>query len=89
MIPQRFAPVLFSLLLSGLMSFVVSGISTFHATGPGPAFWRLWSGAWLTAWLTAWLIAFPTVLLAAPLARRAVEFLLVKQQEASAPRSPR
>jgi hypothetical protein len=28
MIPERFAPVLFGFILSGLMSFVVSGIST-------------------------------------------------------------
>lgn len=81
MIPKRFAPMLFGLILSGLMSFVVSGISTARAVGLGPGFIALWFGAWLTAWL----FAFPIVLLAAPLARRAVRCLV---QESSAGASP-
>jgi len=67
--PKKFAPVLFGLILSGLMSLLVSGISTLRAVGLPPGFVPLW----LTAWLTAWAIAFPAVLLIAPLARRAVE----------------
>jgi len=69
MIPRKFAPVLFGLVLSGLMSLLVSGIATFRATGLVPEFAGLWTGAWLTAWL----FAFPVVLLAAPLARGLVE----------------
>lgn len=68
MIPQRYAPLLFGLILSGLMSLLVSGISMFRATGLVPGFVGLWTGAWLTAWL----FAFPVVLLVAPLARAAV-----------------
>lgn len=49
MIPARFAPALFGLILSGLMSFVVSGISTARAYGPGTDFLTLWMGAWLMA----------------------------------------
>lgn len=71
MIPKKFAPMLFGLILSGLMSLLVSGIATFRATGPVPHFASLWAGAWLTAWL----FAFPIVLLVAPLARKAVERL--------------
>ena len=66
MIPQRFAPVLFGFILSGLMSLLVSGISTLHARGWSAGFVGVWAGAWLTAWA----FAFPAVLVAAPLARR-------------------
>jgi uncharacterized membrane protein len=75
MIPARFAPVLFGLILSGLMSFVVSGIATLRAAGPIPDFASVWAGAWLMAWL----FAFPIVLVAAPLARRAVTHLTQRQ----------
>lgn len=69
MIPRKFAPVLFGFILSGLMSLLVSGISTWRAVGVVPEFGSLWAGAWLTAWL----FAFPIVLVVAPLARRIVE----------------
>ena len=72
MFPRRFAPILFGLLLSGLMSLLVAGISTFRAVGLEPRFVALWTSAWLTAWL----VAFPVVLVVAPLARRAVERLV-------------
>lgn len=49
MIAKRYAPVLFGLILSGLMSFLVSGIATFRAAGSVPGFADLWVGAWLTA----------------------------------------
>ncbi len=69
MIAKKYAPFLFGFLLSGLMSLLVSGISTYRLAGPAPGFVALW----LSAWLTAWLVAFPAVLLAAPLARKVVE----------------
>lgn len=68
MLPRKFAPVLFGFLLSGLMSLLVSGISTWHAIGIGASF----MSGWIHAWLMAWPMAFPVVLVAAPLARRAV-----------------
>ena len=71
MIPQKYAPMLFGLILSGLMSFLVSGISTFRALGLVPGFAHIWADAWLTAWL----FAFPVVLLVAPVARTAVSRL--------------
>lgn len=75
MIPRKFEPALFALVLSGLMSFVVAGISTWRAAGLVPHFMSLWVGGWLTAWL----FAFPIVMLAAPLARRVVQQLLRRQ----------
>jgi len=68
MIPARFAPVLFGLILSGLMSLIVSGIATFRAVGIADDM----VGLWLSAWLASWAVAFPCVLLVAPLTRRLV-----------------
>ena len=72
MVPPKFAPALFGLILSGLMSLLVAGISTWRAVGLGDGF----AGVWLGAWLTAWFVAFPVVLVVAPLARRAVALLV-------------
>jgi hypothetical protein len=72
MFPKKFAPALFGLILSGLMSLLVAGISTYRAIGLGDSFADLW----VSAWLTAWLVAFPVVLIVAPLARRAVTLLV-------------
>jgi hypothetical protein len=72
MFPKKFAPALFGLILSGLMSLLVAGISTYRAIGLGDSF----AGLWVSAWLTAWLVAFPVVLVVAPLARRAVTLLV-------------
>lgn len=74
MISKKYGPQLFSLILSGLMSLLVSGISTFRAIGLVTNFSNLWSRAWLTAWL----FAFPAVLLVTPLARKAVQLLTAK-----------
>ncbi|WP_264211587.1 DUF2798 domain-containing protein [Leisingera thetidis] len=71
MLPARFAPVLFALLLSGMMSCIVSGLSTLRVTG---------SGTFLSGWMAAWgfsrPVAFPAVLVAAPLVRRLVARLV-------------
>jgi hypothetical protein len=72
MLPKNFAPALFGLILSGLMSLLVSGISTYRAVGLGEGY----AGLWISAWLTAWLVAFPVVLVVAPLARRTVALLV-------------
>lgn len=74
MIPRKYGPQLFSLILSGLMSLLVSGISTFRAIGLVTNFSNLWSSAWLSAWL----FAFPAVLLVTPLAQKAVQLLTAK-----------
>lgn len=72
MLPRQMAPALFGLILSGLMSLLVSGISTYRAVGFGESY----AGVWVNAWLTAWLVAFPMVLVVAPLARRTVALLV-------------
>jgi hypothetical protein len=68
MIPARFAPILFGFILSGLMSCIVSGLSTFRTLGFAPHFLGLWAGNWAASWA----LAFPTVLVVAPIARRLV-----------------
>jgi hypothetical protein len=59
------------LVLSLLMTFVVSAISTLRALGPGPEF----VAAWLGSWLLSWIVAFPVLLLVPPVVRRAVSRL--------------
>lgn len=68
MIAARFAPILFGLILSGLMSLIVSGLSTFRTLGLVDGFFGLWMGNWAVSWA----IAFPTVLVVAPITRRIV-----------------
>ena len=68
MIHVRFEHVAFVFVLSDLMSFLVSGISTFRATGMVETF----PSHWLGAWLTSWLVAFPVALVVVPVARRIV-----------------
>ena len=70
-LPQRFGPMLFVLILSGLMSWLVAGVSTLRALGWTAGF----VNAWTLAWLSAWCVAFPVALIAVPLARRVVERL--------------
>lgn len=70
----RLIHITFGLLLSGMMSFIVSGIATLRALGftvaaaaPGEAV-----VTWLGAWAVSWSIAFPVVLVVAPLVRKIV-----------------
>ena len=72
MIPARYAPILFGLLLSGMMSSIVSGLSTFRALGMVDHFALMWLGDWAVSWATT----FPIVLVLAPLTRRIVARLV-------------
>lgn len=72
MIPARFAPVVFGFILSGLMSFIVSGIAITRTAGFAEGLFGLWAGAWITSWM----VAFPTVLVVAPITRRIVAKLI-------------
>jgi hypothetical protein len=67
-LPARYAAVAMPLVLSVLMTFVVSAISTLRSLGPTPAF----VATWPTAWAISWLVAFPTLLAVLPLVRRIV-----------------
>ncbi|MGP9820276.1 DUF2798 domain-containing protein [Salinarimonas sp. NSM] len=66
-LPARFAPILFALFLSGIMSLIVSGIATVRAVGFDDFVFK-----WTTGWLFAWAVAFPGVFTFAPIVRRIV-----------------
>ncbi|MEM9438313.1 MAG: DUF2798 domain-containing protein [Pseudomonadota bacterium] len=68
MIPARFAPVAFGFFLSSLMSFIVSGLSTFRSVGFTEGVFGIWMGNWAFSWG----LAFPVVLIVAPIAQRLV-----------------
>lgn len=67
-IPARFAPLLFSALLSAVMVCIVSAfvLTTSQGIHSGLA------AQWARSCLTTWPVAFPTVFVVAPLVRRAV-----------------
>lgn len=71
-LPSRYAPVVMPFILSVLMTFVVSAISTLKSLGPTPAFLATWP----TAWALSWLVAFPTLLVMLPLVRRIVALVV-------------
>lgn len=66
MIPAHFAPILFSFILSCLMSLVAWGVSTFRTAGFPESSLRFCFGAWLPSWLGA----FPVVLVVTRPSRR-------------------
>lgn len=66
MIPARFAHLTFSFFLSGMMSFLITGVATFRAIGLTADLPWLW----VTAWPLSWMISFPAVTFVAPIARR-------------------
>lgn len=71
-LPARYGALVTPLILSGLMTLIVSGISTLRVLGPTPAFLQ----SWPSAWGLSWLIAFPVLLLALPVARRLTGMLV-------------
>jgi hypothetical protein len=67
-IPTRYAPLLFSALLSAIMVSIVSAFvlvlnQGWHAGLPA---------AWVRSCMTTWPVAFPTVAMVAPVVRRLV-----------------
>lgn len=66
--PARFAPLLFSALLSAIMVVIVSAFVLSLSQGIHPGF----AAQWLRSCITTWPVAFPTVFVVAPLVRRAV-----------------
>ncbi|MGB0958372.1 MAG: DUF2798 domain-containing protein [Litorivicinus sp.] len=69
MFPQSFARYLNAVILSGLMSFLVSGFATAKALGGLPP--GIFS-AWMGAWLVAWPIASAVAIAAGPAVQRLV-----------------
>lgn len=74
-IPQRWAHVANALLLSALMSLIVSGIATLNALGWVDGMFA----AWMQSWGSSWVVAFPAILFVAPIVRRIVTALTVKE----------
>lgn len=71
-LPARYAALVMPLVLSVLMTFVVSAISTLKSLGPTPEFLATWP----VAWGLSWLVAYPTLLAVLPLVRRIVALLV-------------
>jgi hypothetical protein len=67
-VPAKYAPILFGFFLSGFMTVMVSGISTFRALGNSDGVLSLW----FSNWIASWGIAFPMVLIMAPIVHRLV-----------------
>ncbi len=67
-LPARFAPLLFSALLSAIMVCIVSAFVLVVSQGMHAGF----GSHWLRSCLTTWPVAFPTVAIVAPLVRRIV-----------------
>jgi hypothetical protein len=67
-LPSRFAPILFSLIVSLTMSCIVAGISTFSTISFSDGFFT----SWMVAWGKSWPIAFPILLTVVPMARKLV-----------------
>ena len=72
MFPARYAPILFSFILSILMSCLVSGISTLSAIGLDDTLLI----SWMTSWLKSWVLAFPALLVVAPMTKKLVGKLI-------------
>jgi hypothetical protein len=67
-IPARFAPIVFSALLSAVMVGIVSAFVLVTTQGVHPGL----VAQWARSCATTWPVAFPTVAVVAPLARRIV-----------------
>ena len=73
-LPRRLEPIAFGLLLSGMMSCIVSGLSTAIASGVDAGFLI----RWMAAWFPSWAVAFPAVLIVAPLVRRILKGIVIE-----------
>lgn len=67
-LPARYAAFVMPFVLSILMTFVVSAVSTARNLG----FTSDAVAMWPVAWGLSWLVAFPTLLLVLPIVRRIV-----------------
>jgi hypothetical protein len=68
----RYTAIVLPLLLSLLMTFVISGVSTLMSLGPTRAFVVTWPAAWALSWV----VAFPTLVVLLPLVRRIVALVV-------------
>lgn len=68
-IPKRYAPLVFAVLLTGVMTLLISGVATAINVGFPPDFLARWARAWLPNWA----IACPVLLLVRPFVQRVTE----------------
>jgi hypothetical protein len=71
-LPARYAAIVLPFVLSLLMTFVISGVSTLMSLGPTRAFVTTWPAAWALSWV----VAFPTLVVLLPLVRRLVALVV-------------
>jgi Protein of unknown function (DUF2798) len=67
-LPAKYNFIAMPFVLSVMMSFIISGVSTLRALGFADGLFMKWMGAWGISWL----VAFPTVLFVLPLVRKVV-----------------
>jgi Protein of unknown function (DUF2798) len=67
-LPARYNIIAMPFVLSVMMSFIISGVSTLRALGFVDGF----VAKWMVTWGLSWLVAFPTVLVLLPLVRKIV-----------------
>ena len=67
-VPARYAPILFSALLSAIMVCIVSAFVLATSQGVNADF----ASQWFRSCITTWPVAFPTVAVLAPWVRRMV-----------------
>jgi hypothetical protein len=73
-LPARYNSVAMPFVLSLMMSFIISGVSSLRALGFVDGFIL----KWMSAWGVSWLVAFPTVLVVLPLVRGIVAMFVEK-----------
>ena len=71
-LPARYARLVVPLVLSIIMTFIISGVSTLRGVGLAPDVFSLW----MQAWGLSWMVAFPTLILVLPLVRRIVAMVV-------------
>jgi len=71
-LPSRYTAIVLPFLLSIIMTFVVSMVSTLRSLGLEE--FSLY--VWMSAWVISWLIAFPTLLLVLPVVRKITAILV-------------
>jgi len=73
MIPKKYEFLLFSLLMSTFMTFIMSGVVSYINIGLEDDFLKIWSFAFVNAFV----VAFPSVMIVVPIVRKLVAKLLV------------
>lgn len=73
-VPRRFAPILFSCLVSLIMVAVVSAVMVTLNEGYSSDLFA----HWLRSFAISWPVAFPTLTVVAPMVRRFVEKVTVR-----------